>query len=108
MKIQVGESILQIPEKKYAKNTKTYISLLLNLINKGLDNPLFQLHVLSIIHTVRSFKDLITSSSQVLNPEIMIDVLKSIPPELLGKFMQEAEITNETIEDFLNNMNKEQ
>jgi len=57
MIIKLNKVKLEVPECN--EHTQRFLSLLMSMMEKGLNNPLYQLHALSIIHTGKGFSQLV-------------------------------------------------
>lgn len=94
------------------KITEHYVKILATLIKKGLNNPGFQLHVLSVIHTGKTFTELIYEDSKESDDaEAILALIKDLPIHLLMKNLKvensgRPDLTDTTIEDLLGNQPK--
>lgn len=99
-----GEIRVSTPSDVYPEHTKTFVSLLTRMINKGIDNPAYQLHVLSIICTGKSFSELITRN--VADAEHMIEAARSLAEGILDVVTQSGSMSVSTIDDMLKKYGK--
>lgn len=94
------------------KITEHYVKILASLIKKGLNNHGFQLHVLSVIHTGKTFTELIYEDSKESDDaEAILALIKDLPIHLLMKNLKvensgRPDLTDTTIEDLLGNQSK--
>jgi len=92
------------------EHTKLYVALLSQILNKGINNPAFQLHVLCMIHLGKTFNDLVhkdpDDKDKKPKTEDLINLIKSVPIGFLMKNMKfddtgRPDVTDTTIDDFL-------
>lgn len=89
------------------KITEHYVKILTQLINKGMNNPAFQLHVLCVIHTGKTFTDLIyDDSKESEDVDAILALIKDLPLGLLAKNIKiensgRPDLTETTVEDIL-------
>jgi hypothetical protein len=99
-----GEISVSVPRSNYPEHTKKFISLLTRMVNKGLDNPAYQLHTLSIICTGKSFIELITRNTA--DVEHMIQAARALAEGLLDVVVQSSDSSGITVDELLNRMGK--
>ncbi len=111
IKVTIDDLEINI-KRKCDKITEHYIKILATLMKKGLDNHGFQLHVLSVIHTGKTFTELIYEDSKESDDaEAILALIKDLPIHLLMKNLKventgKPDLTETTIEDFLRASNK--
>lgn len=112
MKIIIDELEINI-KQGCDKITEHYVKILAALIKKGLNNPGFQLHILSVIHTGKTFTELIYEDSKESDDaEAILALIKDLPIHLLMKNLKvensgKPDMSKTTIEDYLKNHSKD-
>lgn len=84
----------------YPEHTKKFISLLARMLNKGLENPAYQLHVFSLLCTGKSFIELVETGKP--QAQEVVKTIAFLAKTLLDTIEQRGNLTNNTIDDILN------
>jgi len=105
MEFKEGEITITIPGSDHPEHTKRYMSFLTRMANKGLDNPAYQLHTLSIVCTGKSFIELITRSTA--GTEHMIQAARALAEGLLDVVVQSGDSSGVTLDEMLNRMGEQ-
>jgi hypothetical protein len=81
--------------------TEKFVCFLLRMMNKGVGNPAYQLHAISVLTTGMSFVDLVVNSGN--KPEL-VEQLNSIANSFLDSMKRSGStlMSGATIDDFLN------
>ena len=104
MEFKEGEITVSTPCDVYPQHTKTFVSLLLRMINKGIDNPAYQLHALALICTGKSFMELLVRNSG--DAEHMLEAARAMADSMLDTIAQSSNMSQTTIEDMLDKYGK--
>jgi len=78
MKLTVNDVSLQLPAEEYPKHTKTFMSIMLTLVDKAKDNPAMQLHTLSLIATGKPFLELLSKDKDNMSTKHLITAIASL------------------------------
>ena len=106
MRIKTQKITLDIDEP-IEDYTKTFLIHIVNLLEKGINNPAFQLHCLSLLYTGKNFIELITGEdmTEFLSPEIMMNILAKVPKDIMEQINKDVlgatNLSNTTIDDIL-------
>lgn len=100
MQFKEGEITVDTPSDVYPQHTKTFVSLMTRMINKGIDNPAYQLHTLSLMCTGKSFMELITRSKA--DAEDMIEAARQLSDGILDVVSQSSSMSGTSLDEMLN------
>lgn len=99
MILKDGNAELTVPGVNYTEHDQLYMSILLRLIEKGRENPAFQLHTLALLFTGKNFTELCTGRD--VDIEQLVEVLKLITRPMVENMSIKGDISQSTIDDFL-------
>lgn len=88
-----------LPDNTYPNYTIDYVMVLLNAIEKGLENPALQLHVLSALSAGPSFPELMLSIGTEEMQEMFVQQMKSSIENMIPK--TKKGLSGQTIDDIL-------
>jgi len=104
MQFKEGEITVSTPGADHPEHTKLFVSVLTRMLNKGIDNPAFQLHALSLLCTGKSFIELITKNNA--DSEQLVEAAKTMAEGLLDVIVQTGDMSGTTIDDILDNLGR--
>ena len=105
MKFQEDDVVLELPGSNFPEHTKLFVGVLLRMLNKGRNNPAYQLHALSLLTTGKSFMELVTQHEDGV--EHMIEAVKALAEGTIEVITgTSADMSDITIDQFLGGQNE--
>ena len=101
MEYKEGEIVVTIPDGKQPKHTELFVAMMTRILNKGIDNPAFQINAISLLATGKPFAQLLDKNSN--ENEQFMQALKSLAETLIGSITSNSSpnMSESTLDDFL-------
>jgi hypothetical protein len=100
MIVKEGKITISITGTKFLACTERFVGLLANILDKGIDNPAYQLHILFMMTTGKPLVEFLDGEEDIIQ---IVELIKILSGGILSTItdVRKVELSGSTIEDFL-------